>query len=145
MASNSFQPFTVKPHRLGCEKCPWSRSGGRSGCSSTMLPEEHVVDSGYLNAEVLVSAEQRQKVTLIGPVAQDTSWQARDEHCFDKSQFSIDWQAQQVTCPQGKTSRYWIPTSDRHGKDVIHIKFNPADCKVCPSHGLCTQAQAGAR
>ena len=38
-----------------------------------------------------------------------------------------------------------IPTSDRHGKDVIHIKFNPTDCKACPSRGLCTQAKAGAR
>jgi transposase len=70
---------------------------------------------------------------------------ARDEHGFDKSQFSIDWQEQQVTCPQGKSSRYWIPTYDRHGKDVIHIKFNPADCKVCPSRECCTQAKAGAR
>jgi transposase len=113
--------------------------------AKALLPEEHIVDSGYLNAEVLVSAEQRQKITLIGPVAQDTSRQARDEHGFDKSQFSIDWQAQQATCPQGKTSRYWIPTYDRHGKDVIHIKFNPADCKVCPSRELCTQAKAGAR
>ncbi len=113
--------------------------------AKALLPEEHVVDSGYLDAEVLVSAEQRQKITLIGPVAADTSWQARDEQGFDKSQFSIDWQAQQVTCPEGQTSRYWIPTSDRHGKDVIHIKFNPADCKVCPSRGLCTQAKAGAR
>ena len=24
---------------------------------------------------------------------------AHDEHCFDKSQFSIDWQEQQVRCP----------------------------------------------
>ena len=110
-----------------------------------MLPEEHIVDSGYLDAEVLVSAELHQKITLIGPVLADTSWQARDEHCYDKSQFSINWQEQQVKCPQGKSSRYWIPTYDRHGKDVIHIKFNPADCKVCPSRGLCTQAKAGAR
>jgi transposase len=94
---------------------------------------------------VLVSAEQHQKITLVGPVAADTSWQAREEHGFDKSQFSIDWQAQQVTCPQDKTSRYWIPTSDRHGKNVIHIKCEPADCNVCPSRGLCTPAKAGAR
>ena len=110
-----------------------------------LLPEEHVLDSGYLDAEVLVSAEQRHKVTLIGPVAADTSWQARDAHGFDKTQFSMDWQAHQVTCPEGKTSRYWIPTHDRHGKAVIHIKFTPADCKECPSRELCTQAKAGAR
>jgi transposase len=110
-----------------------------------LLPEEHVLDSGYLDAEVLVSAEKRHKVTLIGPVAADTSWQARDEHGFDKTQFSMDWQTHQVTCPEGRTSRYWIPTHDRHGKEVIHIKFNPADCKECPSRELCTQAKAGAR
>lgn len=110
-----------------------------------LLPEEHMVDSGYLDAEVLVSAEQHQQGTLIGPVAQDTSWQARDGHSFDKTQFTIDWQTQQVTCPMGKTSRYWIPTHDRYGKDVIHIKFNPADCKACASRAFCTQSKAGAR
>ena len=81
----------------------------------------------------LLSAQQDQKVTLIGPVAADTSWQARDEHAFDKTQFAINWQAQQVTCPEGKTSRYWTPTYDRHGKEVIHIKFHPKDCQVCPT------------
>lgn len=110
-----------------------------------LSPEEHIVDSGYLDAEVLASAEREPKITLIGPVAQDTSWQARDGHCFDKAQFTIDWQAQQVTCPVGKTSRYWIPTFDRHGKEVIHVKFHPAECLACASRPLCTQAKAGAR
>jgi len=109
------------------------------------LPEEHIVDSGYLDAEVLTSAERRQQITLIGPVAQDTSWQARESQNFEKTQFTIDWQAHQVTCPMGKTSRDWIPTNDRHGKDVIHIKFNPVDCKQCISRTLCTQAKSGAR
>lgn len=45
----------------------------------------------------------------------------------------------------GKTSRYWIPASECHRKEVIYVKFNPADCKVCAIHALCTQAQAGAR
>ena len=40
--------------------------------AKALLPEEHVVDSGYLDAEVLVSAEHRHKITLIGPVAADT-------------------------------------------------------------------------
>lgn len=110
-----------------------------------VLPEEHRVDSGYLDAEVLVSAERIQKITRVGPVPEDTSWQARDEYAFDKTQFSINWQAQQVTCSEGKTSRYWIPTYDRHGKEVIHIKFHPNDCHACPSRACCTQAKAGAR
>lgn len=110
-----------------------------------LLPDEHIVDSGYLGAEVLASAEHNQGITLLGPVLEESSWQARDEHAFDQAQFTIDWQKQQVTCPEGKTSRHWITTYNRHGKDVIHVKFSPTDCRVCPSRASCTQGKAGAR
>jgi transposase len=36
-----------------------------------LLPQEHVVDAGYLDAEVLVSSQQKHAMTLIGPVAVD--------------------------------------------------------------------------
>jgi hypothetical protein len=35
--------------------------------AKALLPEDHRVDSGYVDADVLVSAEQRQKMTLIAP------------------------------------------------------------------------------
>jgi transposase len=88
-----------------------------------LLPDEHIVDSGYLGAEVLASAEHNQGITLLGPVPEESSWQAREEQAFDQTQFTIDWQKQQVTCPEDKTSRHWIPTHNRHGKEVIHVKF----------------------
>ena len=50
-----------------------------------------------------------------------------------------------MTCPAGKSSRLWIKTHNRHGKDVIHIKFNPSDCLACPSREHCTKAKLGAR
>ena len=37
-----------------------------------LLPQEHVVVSGYLDAEVLVTGHDQHAITLIGPVAVDT-------------------------------------------------------------------------
>ena len=110
-----------------------------------LLPEEHVVDAGYLDADLLVSSLEKHEVTLIGPVLPDTRWQAKAEQGFAITNFTIDWRQQQVTCPAGKSSRLWIKTHNRHGKDVIHIKFNPSDCLACPSREHCTKAKSGAR
>ena len=108
-----------------------------------LLPQEHVVDAGYLDAEVLVSSQQKHAITLIGPVAVDNSWQAQAEQGFDITHFTIDWSQRQVRCPMSKDSRLWINTHDRHGKDVIHIKFTPADCQACSCRSLCTKARIG--
>lgn len=110
-----------------------------------LLPDEHIVDSGYLGAEVLTNAQRELGITLLGPVPEDGNWQARDAQAFDLTQFTIDWHKQQVTCPEGKASRHWIETSNRHGKDVIHAKFSPTDCRTCPSRSCCTRARAGVR
>jgi hypothetical protein len=48
-------------------------------------------------------------VTIVGPVAEDPGWQAREGTGFDKSQFVVDWERQVVTCPAGKQSISWHP------------------------------------
>jgi hypothetical protein len=42
-----------------------------------LLPQAHLVDRGYTDAEILVGSEQTYGVTIVGPVAADPSWQAR--------------------------------------------------------------------
>ena len=42
-----------------------------------LLPSEHLVDKGYTDARVLVASRQEHGVEIIGPVAQDPSWQSR--------------------------------------------------------------------
>ena len=69
-----------------------------------LLPSEHLVDKGYTDAKVLVGSRRAYGVEIIGPVAQDPSWQARDDIGFDKSAFAIDWDRKIVTCPAGKES-----------------------------------------
>jgi transposase len=53
------------------------------------VAEVHLVDKGYTDAKVLVVSQREHGVEIIGPVAQDPSWQSRDG--FDKSAFTIDW------------------------------------------------------
>lgn len=46
-----------------------------------LLPGEHLVDSGYMTADHLVSSKE-QGIDLVGPVADDPSWQAQAREGF---------------------------------------------------------------
>ena len=84
------------------------------------LPGEHLVDMDYTAAEVLLASQRDYGVTIVGPVADDPSWQARAGTGFDKSQFVVDWERRVVTCPDGKQSVSWLPhanaTTGTHGR-----------------------------
>jgi transposase len=112
-----------------------------------LLPHEHLLDTGYIDAAHLVTSRLTHAVELVGPVLPDTSWQARHPEGFAVSCFAIDWEAQTVTCPQGHRSRRWTPTqANQHGgQELIAIQFDPAHCAVCPVRARCTQAKTGPR
>ena len=54
-----------------------------------LLPAEHLVDKGYTDARVLADNPRDYGVTIVGPVADDPSWQARSGEGFDKSAFAV--------------------------------------------------------
>ena len=110
-----------------------------------LLPTEHYVDAGFVNAQALVDSQTEHGVEVIGPARPDTTWQARQAQGFDVSAFEIDWAAQRSTCPQGKTSRSWSPSHDTFGKETIHIQFARQDCLACPCQLQCTRTQQVAR
>jgi transposase len=110
-----------------------------------LLPGEHLLDAGYVDAGNLTAAQQDHAVTLVGPVARDTSWQAQTQQGFDIACFTIDWEAQAVTCPQGQRSRVWSPGHDAYGNEVIDVRFARADCADCSVRQQCTQAATRAR
>jgi transposase len=107
-----------------------------------LLPETHLVDLGYTDAQLLVSSQQDYDVDLLGPARLDCHWQARANQGFDASNFEIDWERQQATCPSGKTSINWSPTVADGGSEVINIHFSSKDCGPCPSRKLCTSSKA---
>lgn len=110
-----------------------------------LLPDEHLLDAGYVDAEALVSAHQDFNVEICSPVRTKVSWQAKAAEGFDLAQFTIDWNQQQVTCPGGQTSDQWRARSSPHRKAAIQVRFSPTICRSCPSQAKCTQAQNGAR
>ena len=77
----------------------------------------------YVDAEVQASSQDRYHVDIVGPVMPDVSWQTKAATGFDHTQFTLDWQAHQVTCPAACTSRSWGTIPDRHGKTVVRVRF----------------------
>ena len=110
-----------------------------------LLPGDHLLDAGYVDAELLVDSQSEHGVRLVGPVRPDVSWQARSGQGFDIGHFAIDWGAGRVTCPEGKTSVLWKPGRDRWGNEVIHAEFARSECLTCRVRPLCTRATTEGR
>ena len=107
-----------------------------------LLPERHLVDTGYMDAEAFVHSQHDDGVDLFGPTRDDDHWQAREGTGFAAEQFVVDWQGECATCPAGKTRSSWTPAQDRRGNPVITIKFAMQDGGPCPHRQACTQTQA---
>lgn len=118
---------------------PIHQSSGRKG----LLPDEYLVDTSYVDAELLLDSRTTYKVDLIGPVPPNPSWQSKDEQAYDLSWFAIDWGNQRVTCPQGKQSTRWHLRQTPEGTPMIDVKFRHADCAACPQGARCTKSKGG--
>ena len=110
-----------------------------------LLPDRHLVDTGYVEAELLVERKRDYDVDLYGPARGDHKRQAREAKGFAAEQFQVDWEQQKVTCPQGCTSQSWTPAQDRKDNPVIKIKFADSDCRVCPCLRDCTHTKRSRR
>jgi transposase len=105
-----------------------------------LAPGRHYLDSGYLSAALVVTEAARHGTALIGPLPADTSAQARAGNGYARADFTIDYDAQTVTCPQGKTAASWSPCTQR-GRDAIVARFSPGDCLRCPARTQCTKGK----
>jgi len=114
----------------------------RNLAQADLLPEEQIVDTGYVDAELLVSSQQDYGIKLVGPVLSDNSWQAKAGQGFDAAHFQIDWQATCATCPQGQQSARWTPLSD---PARIEIVFARTSCAMCACRTDCTRSQTTGR
>lgn len=110
-----------------------------------LLPSEHVLDAGYVDAGIILHSRHQHGIEVIGPVSQNNQWQAKAGEGYDLASFSIDWQKQQATCPQGKTSVKWTPRVDQHGHPKVAIRFGLHDCRACPARAQCTRSATAPR
>ena len=110
-----------------------------------LLPSEHLLDTGYIDAELLVNASLNYGVAICGPVKKDVLWQANTGDGFGLSDFQINWETQSVTCPQGHLSTYWSNRTNKYHQPVTQVRFNIKDCGVCPAQSKCTHSKLGIR
>src|ERR1700692_362723 len=61
-----------------------------------LLPAEHIVDTGYVDAKLLVESQQDYQIDLVGPTRKNYHWQATQQTGFDTDHFLIDWEKQQA-------------------------------------------------
>jgi transposase len=111
----------------------------------SLLPQEHLVDSGYMSTEHIVASQNEYGVQLVGPVLPDPSWQAKTSDAFSPAAFTIDWENKLAQCPQGKVSVWWVEGQNAHGHETVQILFERKTCAACPARVHCTKSVAGPR
>jgi transposase len=110
-----------------------------------LLPNDHLLDGGYVSADTLVDSRQLYKVNLVGPARRNKSWQARDENAFEREQFVIDWKNQSVTCPNDQKNRFWKQAKGPRGRPTIQVQFDQKACGPCADRVRCTRSKASGR
>lgn len=95
-----------------------------------LLPETHLVDGGYVGAQLMLNTKRDWGLRLLGPVKRLPVF-AGGEDRFDLSAFQIDWAARTATCPQGKVS-IMSHTHDYRGRQRLLLTFSRVDCRACP-------------
>ncbi len=107
-----------------------------------LAPAEQYVDQAYLSGPELVR-QAGLGTQLIGPVGQDTSWQQRQQSGYALDDFTLDWQKQVATCPQGKRSVGWTQPPGRGPHPTVVIRFAAVTCRRCAVRAQCTRGQEG--
>jgi transposase len=110
-----------------------------------LLPGSHLLDSGYVDSQLLVSAHQHHQIDVVGPPFGSYSRQRLAGQGYDLHAFAIDWQAETAHCPQGQSSVKWTPGRDGSGDRVIRIRFDTATCRACVVRSACTWASDAPR
>jgi hypothetical protein len=83
-----------------------------------LLPAEHLMDAGYPSTANLLACRTKHQVRLIAPMRGDSSRHARTNSPYARHAFTIDFDQQQATCPQGHHCATWNSTR-QDGQDVI--------------------------
>src|SRR5215475_260994 len=106
-----------------------------------LLPGTPLLDSGYVDADFLVTAQTQHQIDVVGPAFGSYSWQHQTGQGYDLQAFVLDWDTQQARCPQGHTSIHWRPGHDVSGDPVIRVRVDGPTCRACPARPACIAAK----
>jgi transposase len=102
-----------------------------------LLPQEQVVDSGYVSGKHLAESDAA-GVDLIGPPLADTATNG-----FKLADFQIDRTARRAVCPAGQVATKWAVRTERDGSRAVQVRFPTAVCAACPLRPRCTTGAGG--
>ncbi|RSM34517.1 hypothetical protein DMB66_61090 [Actinoplanes sp. ATCC 53533] len=94
---------------------------------------------GYPSTTNLLACRTEYQVSLIAPMRGDSCHPARTHNGFTQAAFTIDFDHQQATCPQGHHSGSWHPTR-QNGHDAIVVRFPTSTCSICPARTVLSDA-----
>jgi transposase len=109
-----------------------------------LSPSRHLVDAGYVDADLLMQSAEEFGIELFGPTRNNPSWQSRTGG-IDVTQFQIDWDNRQAICPAGKTSAKWLDgkVKGQYSRQVVRVKFGDRDCLDCENRDQCVRSKVG--
>ena len=110
-----------------------------------LLPKDHLVDAGYVDARALAEGRSIYGLDLIGPTKPDPSWQAKRGELYGIASFTIDWEKEQATCPQGQVSSGWYPVQNPYGEPLVVAQWATAVCRACPTRCQCVRPKSTPR
>ena len=99
--------------------------------------ETLVGDMAYSDGDIRAGIEARgvEMVAKVPPVT--------NAGRYPKTEFYIDLDAGQVTCPAGEVATDATPGRDHKGRPGLIFRFDPAECATCPLRPDCTTATGG--
>ena len=97
-------------------------------------PERVIGDTAYGNSEVREDLAQR-SIRVLAPVHSSSP----KHGTIPKDAFTIDLEADTVTCPQGHTTPIYKPRANRATSERV-ARFARADCEPCPLRPRCAPA-----
>lgn len=135
----------VEATQAGTDYDQWVGGVERVKANTGALPEQSVVDGGYIkNANIEKAAELG--VDLIGPVTENDpegSYRKRGiTPEFYPDQFRYDETANTFTCPAGKQLTYQRAGRRKVGRTEYQYSAQAADCAACPHKQNCSPKSA---
>ncbi|MFJ9871348.1 IS1182 family transposase [Streptomyces sp. NPDC101165] len=108
-----------------------------------LLPDEHLVDAGYVDAGQIHHARRDHNVELVGPVKASTVKGQSSGDVFDNTRFTVDWDQRRAVCPGGQTSVQWREARSQEGTAITRVRFAARHCTPCGLRASCTNAKTG--
>ncbi|MFB7957502.1 IS1182 family transposase [Streptomyces sp. NPDC056045] len=108
-----------------------------------LLPDEHLVDAGYIDAEQIHHARRDHGIELVGPVQSTTVKGQATGDIFDNTYFAIDWDQRRAVCPGGQTSVVWREAQSQFDAPVTRVRFAARHCDPCELRTSCTTSRTG--